>query len=56
MDNGSKLHRRAGLPLNIPIDDNAMNTQDSFFEGAVTLGDILEDAGYSQTLMIGSEC
>ena len=52
---GAMFAQTSGLPLNIPIDDNAMNTQDSFFEGAVTLGDILEDAGYSQTLMIGSE-
>lgn len=45
----------SGLPLNISIEDNSMDTQDSFFAGAVTLGDILEDAGYSQTLMIGSD-
>lgn len=44
----------SGLPLNIAIDDNTMNTQDSFFSGAITLGDILEQQGYTQTLMIGS--
>ena len=45
----------AGLPLAIPIDRNEMYTQDSFFEGTTTLGNILQDAGYSQTLLIGSD-
>lgn len=45
----------AGLPLAIPIENNEMNTQDSFFEGTTTLGNILQDAGYSQTLLIGSD-
>ena len=45
----------SGLPLNISIDGNDMDTQDSFFSGIVTLGDILEKEGYSQTLMLGSE-
>lgn len=44
-----------GLPLAIPIERNEMNTQDSFFAGTNTLGNILEDAGYSQTLLIGSD-
>lgn len=45
----------AGLPLNISIDGNSMDTQDSFFDGALALGDILDEAGYSQTLLIGSD-
>lgn len=45
----------SGIPLKISIDDNSMDTQDTFFAGAVTLGDILQQAGYSQTLMIGSD-
>ena len=40
--------------LNIPIEQNSMNTQDSFFPDIISIGDILESAGYSQTLMIGS--
>ena len=32
-----------------------MDTQDSFFSGIATLGDILDEEGYSQTLLIGSE-
>lgn len=45
----------AGLPLAIPLENNEMNTQDSFFSGTTTLGDILQRAGYSQTLLIGSD-
>lgn len=45
----------SGLPLSIPLENNEMNTQDSFFLGATTLGDILQQAGYSQTLLIGSD-
>ena len=45
----------SGLPLNISIDGNSMNTQESFFPGIVTLGDILSSEGYSQTLLIGSD-
>ena len=32
-----------------------MDTQDSFFPGITSLGDILEAAGYNQGLLIGSE-
>lgn len=44
-----------GLPLNIPIEQNSMNTQDSFFTGVKSIGDILADEGYHQTLLIGSD-
>lgn len=52
---GAMFGQTAGLPLNLSIDGNSMNTQDSFFEGITTLGDILADQGYSQTLLIGSD-
>ena len=52
---GAMFAQTSGLPLNIAIDGNDMDTQDSFFSGLVTLGDILENEGYSQTLMLGSE-
>ncbi len=45
----------AGLPLSIPLENNQMNTQDSFFTATTNLGDILQQAGYSQTLLIGSD-
>lgn len=44
-----------GLPLSIPIDGNSMDTQKSFLPGVTSLGDILEQQGYRQTFMIGSD-
>ena len=34
---------------------NKMNTQDSFFSGVTTLGDILDGEGYNQAFMMGSD-
>lgn len=52
---GAMFAQTSGLPLNISISANDMDMQDSFFPGVTTLGDILSDAGYTQTLLIGSE-
>lgn len=52
---GAMFAQTSGLPLNTSISANDMDTQDSFFPGVTTLGDILSDAGYTQTLLIGSE-
>lgn len=52
---GAMFAQTSGLPLKISISANEMDTQKSFFPGIVTIGDILSDAGYSQTLMIGSD-
>ena len=52
---GALFAQTSGLPLSIPIEDNSMDIQDSFFPGIVTLGDILEQQGYEQVFMIGSE-
>ena len=52
---GAMFGQTSGLPLNISIDGNDMDTQDNFFPEVITIGDILESAGYSQTLMLGSD-
>ena len=52
---GSMFAQTSGLPLNISIEGNSMDTQESFFPEIITLGDILEKAGYSQNLLIGSD-
>ena len=53
-----------GLPLKMDLGEeftdargsfNKMNTQDSFFSGVTTLGDILEGEGYNQAFMMGSD-
>ena len=52
---GAMFAHTSGLPLNLSIGSNDMDTQESFFPGAVTLGDILQEQGYSQRLLIGSD-
>lgn len=52
---GAMFAHTGGLPLVVSINGNDMDTQDEFFSGAVTIGDILDQAGYSQTLLIGSD-
>ena len=54
---GAMFSESAGLPLLVgaDIDGNAMNTQQAFFPGIVTIGDILDRNGYHNMLMIGSD-
>lgn len=52
---GGMFAQSGGLPLKIDIEGNSMDTQDNFFPGITTLGDILQDAGYQQTLLLGSD-
>lgn len=44
-----------GLPLMIPIEGNSMNEQESFMPGLTAIGDILQEEGYSQNLLLGSD-
>ena len=52
---GALFGQTTGLPLKIPIADNAMGSQERFFPGIVGLGDILAGQGYRQALLIGSD-
>ena len=51
---GGIFAHTAALPLTLPMSNNNMDTQESFFPSIITLGDILEEAGYNQTFFIGS--
>ena len=44
----------AGIPINGGIGNAATSFADSFYPGAVVLGDVLADAGYNQMFMCGS--
>jgi len=44
-----------GLPLKIPMGQNEMVYVDKFFPGVTSLGDILEDEGYHNVIMMGSD-
>lgn len=52
---GGIFSQSAGVPLNMPINSNDMEGRDNFFPSIITLGDILEEAGYSQYYLLGSE-
>lgn len=52
---GAMFAHSSGLPLQLPFGGNSMSSQETFFSGIVTLGDLLEENGYSQTLLIGSD-
>lgn len=60
---GGIFAQSAGLPLKIDLGEdfsdwrgsfNQMNTQTSFFEKVTNLGDILEEEGYRNVFMLGS--
>lgn len=52
---GAMFAHTSGLPLKISIGSNNMESQSTFFPGIVTLGDLLEDEGYRNVLLIGSD-
>ena len=52
---GSIFAQSTGLPLKVSIFANDMSTQEDFFPSVTALGDILEDSGYTNVSMLGSE-
>ena len=52
---GGMFAQTSGLPLKIPIDGNAMSNQDLFMPAVTSIGDILAEQGYRQSLLIGSD-
>ena len=52
---GAMFGQTSGLPLQVSIGGNAMSKESQFFPDLVTLGDILEDEGYTNYLLLGSE-
>lgn len=51
---GAMFAQSTGLPLILPIDGNAMFSQETFFPELVGIGDILKGAGYRNLLLLGS--
>ena len=45
----------SSLPLSLPIGCNSYGKYQTFLPGATTLGDILEEEGYNQMIMMGSD-
>lgn len=52
---GAMFAQSAGIPLKIPLSGNGLSGEDSFFPNIVAIGDILEEQGYHNELLIGSE-
>ncbi len=52
---GAMTAMTSGLPLKIPVYNNYMDTQGEFFPGITSLGQILEENGYTNYLMVGSD-
>lgn len=52
---GGLFASTSGLPLQIDIEGNSMDTQSSFFPGITTLGDILSAQGYNNYFACGSD-
>ncbi len=51
---GAMFAQSSGLPLKNNLENNDMVTQSHFFANTTCLGDILEDNGYTNVLMLGS--
>lgn len=48
------VSQTSGVPLRLPIDGNSYSGYKSFLPGVYSIGDILNEAGYNQMLMVGS--
>lgn len=52
---GAIFTMEAGVPFSFPTDINSMNNRERFASGIVTLGDILQEKGYYQEFLCGSD-
>lgn len=52
---GAMTAQSAGIPLKLSIDDNGLEEYSSFLSGAYTIGEVLEDNGYHNFLLLGSD-
>ena len=52
---GAMVALTMGIPLSLPVKINTYDQYRDFLPGARALGEILRDAGYNQTLLVGSD-
>lgn len=52
---GAMFSHSTGLPLKLSVSQDKIDEVDLFVPGAVSIGEILKDEGYSNYLMIGSD-
>ncbi len=51
----SMVSQTCGVHVKVPIGADSYGGEDVFMPGVVSIGEILEDAGYNQTLLLGSD-
>lgn len=51
---GALVAQTAGVPLKVPLDLNPYGKEGDFLLGGYSLGEILDEQGYNQTFLIGS--
>ncbi|MEG2253838.1 MAG: LTA synthase family protein, partial [Vagococcus sp.] len=51
----SMVNMSMGLPLKVPMNGNSYGKSGYFLPGAVSIGDVLHDEGYNQTIMFGAD-
>ncbi len=49
------VNMSAGIPMKVPTKPNAYGAKNNFLPGAITIGDILKDQGYEQSIMFGAD-
>lgn len=49
------VNMSAGIPMKVPAKPNAYGAPDNFLPGATTIGDILHEQGYVQSVMFGAD-
>lgn len=52
---GAMTAQSAGIPLKIGIEQNSLDQYSKFLDGAYTIGQVLEDNGYKNYILMGSE-
>ena len=52
---GALFATTPGIPFSFPIESNSMDDMETFASGATALGDILNDLGYTQKFLCGSD-
>lgn len=52
---GSLVAQTAGVPLTVSIHGNSYSGYGQFLPGAYSIGEILEEEGYNQTFLLGSD-
>lgn len=51
----SMVNMGFGVPMKVPTDGNSYGTEGNFLPGGTSIGDLLHEQGYEQTLMFGAD-